>query len=58
MISYEHTGQVIKVRLDKKIIGEIRVVAGGYAYFPKGRKSLMGDVFETVQAVKRSLEEE
>lgn len=46
----------IDVRLDGKIVGEIRRVATGYCYKPKGRKP--GDVFPSVEAVKQSLEAE
>mgnify|MGYP000084113199 CR=1 FL=1 len=44
----------IDVRLDGKIIGDIRSVATGFVYKPKNHKP--GDVFPTVAAVKRSLE--
>lgn len=44
----------IDVRLDGKIVGEIRGCAGGYFYKPTGRKG--GEVMSTVGEVKRSLE--
>lgn len=46
----------LKVRLDGKICGEIRKVAGGYQYFSIGR-NIGGDLFKTVAEVQRSLEE-
>ena len=42
------------VRLDGKICGEIRKVKTGFQYFPKGQKE-GGEIFETVQAVQKSL---
>jgi hypothetical protein len=46
----------IDVRLDGKIVGDIRQVAGGYVYKPTGRKP--GDVYATVPDLKRDLEAE
>ncbi len=46
----------ITVTLDKKVVGEIRHVKGGFQYFPKGGKT-GGEVSDTVAKVKRSLEE-
>jgi hypothetical protein len=44
----------LKVRLEEKIIGEIRKVDGGYQYWTKdGRHS--GDIFESVTEVQQSL---
>jgi hypothetical protein len=45
----------LKVRLDDRIVGEIRKVDGGYQFFPKGSK-FSGDIFETVGEVQKSLE--
>jgi hypothetical protein len=36
-------------------IGTIRIAEGGWRYFPKGSK-VGGEIFTTVSAVKRSLE--
>jgi hypothetical protein len=36
-------------------VGSIRLVEGGYAYFPKGSK-VKGETFATIDEVKRSLE--
>ena len=44
----------IQVKLDGKMIGEIRQVSGGYQYFPKGQK-IGGAVYGSIEAVKRSL---
>jgi hypothetical protein len=42
------------VRLDGKVVGEIRVVSNGYQYFPTGEKT-GGEVFQNIEACKRSL---
>lgn len=46
---------IIEVRLDGKLIGHIREVAGGWAYFPR-RGKLHGDKYATLAACKLSLE--
>lgn len=46
----------IDVRLDGRIVGDIRMNVNGYFYKPTGRKP--GETFPTIEAVKRSLEEE
>jgi hypothetical protein len=52
MITYRKN----RVYLDDKYVGQIvPVMTGGYAYAPKGRGH--GDVFETVERVKKDLEE-
>ncbi len=51
MITYK---TVIKVYLSKKLIGEIRDVQNGFAYFPKGSKE-SGIVFSSINGVKSSL---
>lgn len=56
MISYVPYLGGIRVLLEKKIVGIITTVSGGFQYQPKGSKNL-GDVFPTVEAVKRSLED-
>ena len=46
----------LKVRLDGKIVGEIRKVENGYQYFPKGAgKEAGGQVFGSVREVQKSL---
>lgn len=45
----------IKVFLDKKHVGNIKTLAGGYAYFPKGSKT-HGQIYQSVEKVKCSLE--
>ena len=55
MISYKKKGQNHWVYLDSKRIGEIRPVAGGYRYFPRGG-SEGGERYSTVSAVKKTLE--
>lgn len=48
---------IITVKLDKKIIGEIRPVTGGWQYYPKGMKK-GGEVFENLSLCQKSLTEE
>lgn len=49
----------INVRLNKKVVGRIKRNGDGFAYFPKGaRKGVAGEIFKTVDEVKRSLEGE
>ena len=60
MITYEYhktmpNEKPIKVRLNKKLVGEIRKVEDGFAYFPKGWK-YPGDTFKTVLDVMASIE--
>ena len=47
----------LKVKLDNYIVGAIKKTKGGFWYVPKGQK-VGGDVFDTVEEVKRSIEEE
>jgi hypothetical protein len=52
MITYEN---IIEVRLDGKVVGQIRPVnTGGYQYIPKGQKT-RGEVFQSIAEVKASL---
>lgn len=46
----------INVRLDGKIVGEIKSLYTGYGYKPTGIRNI-GEVFETLADVKRSLED-
>lgn len=46
----------LKVRLDGKVVGEIRKVEGGYQYVSKGNRH-RGEVLPTVDAVQKTLEE-
>ena len=56
MITYQPMSEKsITVFLDKKIVGHIKKVDGGFQYFPKGCKD-GGDILPTVFAVKQSLE--
>lgn len=59
MIDYEFVeGRAafhVKVFVDGKLSGAIRVVEGGFIYFPKGSRQ-HGDIFRTVREVQRSLE--
>ena len=62
-IEYIHTigGRVVRVRLNGKAIGEIRLEASiesaGWRYFPKGQKT-GGELFSSLSACKRSLGED
>lgn len=47
----------INVYVHGQLSGAIKLVQGGFAYFPKG-SSLRGDVFKTVREVQASLETE
>jgi len=55
--SYTEKGDLIQVRLGRKHIGDIKKnpKTGKFFYKPKGSR-LVGDEFDTVAAVKRSLE--
>lgn len=57
--SYTEKGDVIQVRLGRKHIGDIKKnkESGKFFYKPKGSR-LVGEEFDTVAAVKRSLEVE
>ena len=46
----------VRVYLDGKFVGEIKQVGGGWAYFPTGH--MLGDVFTSISAVKKSIEAE
>jgi hypothetical protein len=62
MLTYEKKmgitgGTTYRVLLDSKHVGEIRVLADGFQYFPKGGKAKDGgEVFKTLGACKQSLE--
>lgn len=40
-----------RVRLEGKVLGEIRPVHGGYQYFPKGAAKQAGEVFKTLAEI-------
>lgn len=44
-----------KVELDGKVVGNIKKVAGGWQYFPKGKK-IGGEILPTLLSVQKSLE--
>ena len=44
----------LKVMLDRKVVGEIRKVDGGYQYFPNNQP-YGGDIFKTIDEVQRTL---
>jgi hypothetical protein len=44
----------IAVRIDGKILGDIKPVEGGWQYVPRGSK-VGGDIFATISQVQRSL---
>jgi hypothetical protein len=45
----------VNVKLDGKVIGSIRIVQGGFTYFPRNSRQ-HGEVFKSVAEVQRSLE--
>jgi hypothetical protein len=47
----------LKVRLDGRVVGEIRKVVGGYQYFPKA-STYGGEVMPSIALVQRSLADE
>jgi len=47
-------GRDVVVRLEGKVVGDIRKVEGGWQYKPKGARP--GGVFPTLEACKASLE--
>lgn len=57
MINYQENAKTgsITVKLYGKIVGDIRKVAGGYQYFPKGQKE-GGTVCTSLASCKRELE--
>lgn len=50
-------GWIAVVGENRRVMGEIRPVPGGYQYVVRGSK-MRGDVMPTVAAVKQSLEAE
>jgi hypothetical protein len=47
----------IRVKLNKKPVGAIRLAEGGFRYFPRGAKrGFAGELFKTVREVQHSLE--
>lgn len=56
LISYNKDGKNIKVYLGSKRVGTIRPVNGGYSYFVYMNDKYQGEIFKTIQEVKKSLE--
>lgn len=58
MITYNGGPTCVTVRLDSRVVGEIRMSLNprGFQYFPKGKNDISGDVFSSLAACKRSLE--
>ena len=57
MVAYKRKNAVvIAVLLENKIVGHIKAVQYGWAYFPKNSRT-SGDVFNTINLCKMSLEE-
>lgn len=54
-VSYELKNGHVIVRLGRRVIGSIRKADGGYQYVTT--TGARGEIFPTVAAVKRSLEE-
>ncbi len=57
MIEYKHSDKSkdIQVKLNRVRVGTIKPVKGGFQYFPISKK-VGGEIFDTVEKVKRSLE--
>ena len=55
MVRYEMKNGEMRVYLDRRRLGAIRMHGNGYRYEPKGSKAT-GETFLTVEAVKRSIE--
>jgi hypothetical protein len=55
MITYKRRWEIIDVYLEKKRIGAIKQVTGGYQYFPKGKRK-GGEIFKSVMQCMVSLE--
>lgn len=55
MIQYEMKNGEMRVYLDRRHIGSIRMHDNGYRYEPKASKAV-GETFTTVAAVRRSIE--
>jgi hypothetical protein len=53
---YRRSPNPSTVILDKKVVGRIKRVDGGWQYFPKGQ-STGGDIFPSVGLCKQSLED-
>jgi hypothetical protein len=59
MITYKTLpNKNVQVLLDKKLIGTIKSVEGGYQYFPKSTPKKGGKIFWALDDVKASLEDE
>ena len=57
MIEYIYPKTLIKVKLDGKIVGDIRQVSHGWQYFPEGQSQKTGgDVYKYLADCKNSLE--
>lgn len=46
---------VMRVKLDGRFVGVIRLVEGGFTYVPKGQRK-GGEVFKTVREVQQDIE--
>lgn len=48
----------IRVCLDKRLVGSIRPIDSGYAYFPRADNTIHGDIFPHSAQVQKSIESE
>lgn len=55
-ISFELVKKV-KVYLDENLVGMIKQVDNGWAYFPRGTSGSCGETFTTLSECKQSLED-
>ena len=51
------TVKKVMVYLDEKLVGMIKQVDGGWAYFPRGTGGSCGETFTTLAECKHSLED-
>ncbi len=57
MLTYKSIINAERVFLEKKYIGNIKTVTGGYRYVPKGHKDEQGgEIFTSLAGCKKSLE--
>ena len=56
MIEFEYEIDVTRVKRDGKVIGEIKPVERGFAYFPKGSRE-HGEILGSIQQVQKQVQD-